>query len=448
MFEPPDTRYVTTADGVSLAYHVLGDGPLDLVWTPVVSYPFDLLWDEPTFAHFARRVASFSRSLWITSRGFGGSGGSWADNFDPATADGDFSAVLDDAGCEGVVLVGFGIAGPFAIRYAHAHPERVRTLVLIDTFARYVRAADYPIGFSETGLERFLSGLASWGTGISAGLLAPSRAADPLFRERIARIERLGQPPDQAAASLGQALRIDVRDLLPGLQVPTLVLHRAGDHYLRADAGRYLGDAIRHATYVELPGEDNLFFVGEVDALVDELEEFLTGAHQAPEGTVLTTTVLFTDIVSSTEQSARLGHRRWTRLVEDHDAIVRATVRRYQGREVKTTGDGFLLTFDAASRAVRAALEIVKAAEGMGLSLRAGVHTGEAEVRPDDVVGLPVSIAKRVCDLAGAGEVFVTEVVRLMIGGAGIGAESRGTHHLKGVPGEWVLSAVPAQPPR
>lgn len=176
MFERPDTRYVTTADGVSLAYHVLGDGPLDLVWTPVVSYPFDLLWDEPSFVHFARRVASFSRSLWITSRGFGGSGGSWTDNFDPATADGDFSAVLDDAGCDAVALIGFGIAGPFAVRYAHAHPERVRSLVLIDTFARYVRATDYPIGFSETGLQRFLSGLAAWGTGISAGLLAPGGA--------------------------------------------------------------------------------------------------------------------------------------------------------------------------------------------------------------------------------------------------------------------------------
>jgi class 3 adenylate cyclase len=387
-------------------------------------------------------VAGFSRSIWSTPRGFGGSGGDWSGLFDEHVVDADFSAILDAAGCDQVVLVGFGVAGPPAIRYAHDHPDRVRSLVLIDTYASYLRTPDYPVGLRESALDRFLERIKLWGSGMSVDLLAPSRAADPLFRERIARLERLGQPPDQAAASLRRALTTDVRDRLPDLRVPTLILHRQGDRYILAESGRYLAASIRDATYVELPGDDNLFFVGEVDALVDALEEYLTGGHQAPEGQVVTASILFTDIVSSTEQAARLGHRRWTRLTDDHDAIVRSTLQRYQGREVKTTGDGFLVTFDAASRAVRAALDIVQAAGAAGLQLRAGVHTGEIEIRPDDVVGLPVNIAKRVCDAAGAGAVFVTDVVKLMIDRSGIEFDDRGVHDLKGVPGTWHLSAA------
>jgi class 3 adenylate cyclase/pimeloyl-ACP methyl ester carboxylesterase len=427
---------------VSLAYHVLGNGRLDVLWTPVVSFPFDLLWEEPSFAHFARRVARFSRSIWSTPRGLGGSGGEWVDLFEDSTLDGDFSSVLDQAGCERAVVVGFGVAGSFAIRYAHSHPERVHSLVLIDTFARYLRAPDYAVGLRESDLDRFLDRIKLWGSGMSVDLLAPSRAADPHFRERIARLERLGQPPDEAASSLRRALSVDVRHLLLSLRVPTLVLHRQHDRYILAQSGRFLAATIPDAKYVELPGEDNLFFVGEVDALVDELEEFLTGTHQAPEGQVTTVSILFTDIVASTEQSARLGHRRWSRLVEDHDAMVRLALQRYQGREVKSTGDGFLLTFDAASRAVRAASDIVDAAHGAGLELRAGVHVGEVEVRPDDVVGLPVSIAKRVCDVAAPGQVLVTEVVRLLTETSSIDFEDGGTHHLKGVPGSWKLSSA------
>ena len=447
MIDRPETRYVTGAGGVSLPYHVLGEGPLDVLWTPVVSYPFDLLWDEPAFAHFARRVARFSRSMWSSARGFGGAGGDWTELFDDATVTDDFTAVLDDAGCAKAVLVGFGVAGCPAIRFAQAHPERVHALILIGTFARYLRAPDYPIGPREEDLDRFLELIAAWGTGISADILAPSRAADPLFRQRIARLERLGQPRDQAAASLRRALSEDVRDLLPQIQVPTLVLHRAGDRYIRVDAGRYLAASIPGARYVELAGEDNLYFVGEVDALIDELEEFLTGAHQAPEGQVVTTTVLFTDIVSSTERAARLGHRRWARITGEHDALVRTSVEHYQGHVVKSTGDGFLVTFDAASRAVRAGVEIVRASGAAGLGVRAGVHTGEIEVLPDDVLGLPVNIAKRVCDAAGGGEVFVTEVVKLMVDGLGFACEDCGLHELKGVPGVWRLCAVTPRAP-
>jgi class 3 adenylate cyclase len=340
------------------------------------------------------------------------------------------------------VFAASAVGGPFAIRYAHAQPDRVASLVLIDTYARFLRAPDYPSGLPEDVLELFLTALQKWGAGASVDVLAPSRAGDPLFRERLARIERLGQPPDQAAASLRHALSVDVRDLLPELTVPTLILHRRDDRYIRVDCGRYLAAAIPGAKYVELPGEDNLFFVGDVDAMVDELEEYLTGTRQAPEGQVVTSTILFTDIVSSTEQAARLGHRAWSALTAEHDALVRAALHRHHGREIKTIGDGFLATFDASTRAVRAAADIVAAAANVGLEVRAGVHTGEIEILADDVAGLAVNIAKRVCDLAGASQVLVSETVKGALIGSGITVADHGVHALKGVPDEWRLFSV------
>jgi class 3 adenylate cyclase/pimeloyl-ACP methyl ester carboxylesterase len=445
MEERPQTRYVNAPDGVSLAYQVFGDGPLDVMWVPPGAFSYDLLWDEPGFAHLARRLAGFSRNIWFTPRGIGGSGDRRSELSTDAeeTIVEDVSVVLDDCQCEKVTLVGPGAPGGRVIRYAHDHPERVASLVLIEAFAYYVRQPDYPIGYPESALERMLdTAPREWGTGVQLDAVAPSRASDPDFKERYARIERLGLSPNEAAARMRLSAMTDVRHLLPNLRVPTLVLHREGDRFIRVEAGRYLGAAIPGAKYVELPGDDYLFFVGDVDAIVDEIEEFLTGTRQAPEGEVVTATILFTDIVSSTEQSARLGHRNWTRLLEDHDAAVRATFQRYRGTEVKTMGDGFLVTFDAASRAVRAARDIVTAAGATGLQVRVGVHTGEIELKSDDVVGLPVSIAKRVCDIALPGQIYVTEVVKLQIEGLGINLEVRGAHELKGVPGLWQLFAV------
>jgi class 3 adenylate cyclase len=234
----------------------------------------------------------------------------------------------------------------------------------------------------------------------------------------------------------------DVRLLLPALSVPVIVVHREGDRYIRAATGRYLAEHISGAHFVELPGEDHLFFVGDTDALADAVEEFLTGTHQGAEGDAVTSTVLFTDIVSSTEQSARIGHRKWCALIDQHDAMVRASLQRHRGREVRTTGDGFLVTFDATTRAVRAAMDIVTAAKGIGIEVRAGVHTGEVGFRHDDLVGLAVAIAKRICDLAGPGQVFVSEIVKVLIIGSGIGLSEQGTQALRGVPDEWRLFAV------
>jgi class 3 adenylate cyclase len=259
----------------------------------------------------------------------------------------------------------------------------------------------------------------------------------------LARCQRLGIAVDQLAALKGEFDPVeDVRALLPALAVPTLVLHRVGNRWAPVADGRYLADQIPGAKYVELPGDDHLFFVGDADALLDEVEEFLTGSRQAPEGDVVTTTILFTDLVASTEHSSRLGHRKWTALTDQHDAMVRATLARHRGHEVKTIGDGFLATFDATTRAVRAAVEIVTQAENLGLGVRAGVHLGEVEVRPDDVVGLTVSITKRICDLAGPAEVFVSEAVKALLVGSGITTSDQGTYVLKGVPDEWRLYAI------
>ena len=441
--ERPATRYAKSPDGVSVAYQVNGDASLDLLFPPSLGVPIDLLWEDPGFARFAKRLGGFSRTILYEPRGLGASGGDCLDVLTDEIMDADITAIFDAAGCKGVVFVGTGTAGFGAIRYAATHPERGSALILMDTYAHYVREDEYPWGVPPEILEQIVTSAAQGrGTAESLEILAPSKTGDEQFQAWYARGERLGLRPDQLAALMGSAWMEDVRGLLPTLAVPTLVLHRGGNRFIEVGAGRYLAEHIPGAKYVELPGEDHLFFVGDTDALLDEIEEFLTGHHQAPEGDVVTATVLFTDIVSSTEQSARMGHRKWTKLTDDHDAMVRAALQRYRGHEVKTIGDGFLATFDATTRAVRAGTEIVAAAKSMGLEVRAGVHIGEVEVRPDDVVGLAVSIAKRICDLAGPGQVFVSEAVKGLLVGSGITLTEEGTHVLKGVPDEWRLFAV------
>jgi class 3 adenylate cyclase len=441
--ERPVTRYAKSPDGVSIAYQVTGDGPLDLVFPAAMTLPVDLFWEEPSFVRAARRLGGFSRTVWCEGRGMGASGGDFLDRFVEGIVDADLTVVLDAVGCERVVLVGTSFGGPIVIRYAATHPERVTALVLIDTFAHYVREDDYPWGLSADALDRLTASSGeTWGTGTGLEVMAPSKAGDEAFREWWARCERLGAGFDQVAVSMRASLVLDVRALLPTLAVPTLVLHRDGNRFIRVGAGRYLAEHIPGAKYVELSGDDQVFWVDDTDVLLDEVEEFLTGRHQAPEGDVVLAAVLFTDIVGSTEQSARLGHRKWTTLTDDHDVMVRATLHRHRGREVKAIGDGFLATFDATTRAVRAAMEIVAAARGMGLEVRAGVHTGEVEVRPDDVVGLAVSITKRICDLADPGTVLVSETVKGLIVGSGIAISEQGTHVLKGVPETWRLFAV------
>jgi class 3 adenylate cyclase len=441
----PEAQYTRSADGTIVAYRLTGDGPLDLAIGSGTAVPIDLAWDDPGFVRLSKRLGSFSRTVWCEHRGFGASEGDPRDSLVGEVYDADLAAMLDAAGCERVALLGWSALGPRAIQFSIMHPERVSTLILVGTFAHYVREDDYPFGFPPGRLDRMQASVSEgWGTGAGIEVLAPSRSSDERFRAWLARSQRVGRGPDQIASLLRAAWEQDVRSLLSSVSVPTLVLHREGDRYIPVGAGRFLAEHISGAKFVVLPGDDHLFFVGDTDALVDEIEEFLTGARSGAEADVLTATVLFTDIVGSTEQQAQLGAREWSRLTDHHDAMVRAALVRHRGREVKTTGDGFLATFDATGRALRCAAEILTGAMDLGLELRAGVHTGEVEIRGDDIAGLAVTIAKRVCDLAEPGQVFVSDMVRGHIMGSGMEFRDQGEHQLKGVPGTWRLHALSA----
>jgi class 3 adenylate cyclase len=403
--------------------------------------------DEPGFRRTLTRLASFACLLMVQARGIGASEGDPRDVFVPgAVSDADLLAVMDANGVERAVLVGDTTNGQYAIHFAAAHPQRVDALVLIDTFAHYVREDDYPWGFPRERLDDVTAFFErSWETGAELEMLelaAPSRATDERFRALWGRGVRSRGGPSLNAEVIRQSIEWDGRRLLRSIACRTLVLHREGDRMILLGAGRYLAEHIAGSKFVVLPGEDHLFFVGDTDALVDEIEEFLVGTRGGAEGDTVTTTVVFTDIVASTEHQARVGARQWSRLTDQHEALVRDLLVRHRGREVKTTGDGFLATFDGTGRGLRCAADIVKGAEGLGLHLRAGVHAGEVELRGSDIAGLTVTIASRVCDLAGPGEVLVTRTVTDHVVGSDIEFDDRGERELKGVPGNWRLFGV------
>jgi pimeloyl-ACP methyl ester carboxylesterase len=397
MTDAPETRYTRSADGTNLAYQVSGDGPLDLVFLSGVAVPIDLLSEDPGIIRVRRRLGSFSRTLWIDPRGLGASEGDPRDSLAGEIFDADLSAVVDAVGFRRPAMVGSGVRGPAAIHFSVTHPERVSALVLFGTYAHYVQEDDYSWGLSPEDLDAFVAGLRErWGTAPPMELVAPSRIADERFRAWVARTGRFSAGPDLMAELTRGSFESDVRALLASVKVPTLVLHRERDAVFAMGAGRFLAEHIPNAKFVVLPGDANSFFVGDTDAWVDEVEEFLTGARSGGEGDMRTMTVLFTDIVASTEHHARVGPGEWSRLTDRHDAMVRSILARHQGHEVKTTGDGFLATFDSTGRALRCAADIVAGAKDIGLELRAGIHTGELEIRGDDIAGLAVTIAGRV----------------------------------------------------
>jgi class 3 adenylate cyclase len=439
----PETRFTHSADGVRLAYQVSGEGPLNLVFFRDEGMALDLMWDDPVFVRLSKRLGAFSRTVWDEPRGVGASEGDFLAMVRPERRDADVLAVLDAAvGSEPVALLGWGPAGLSVIEFSVRHPELVSALLLVNSFAHYVREDDYPWGLPRDSVDRLVAALQEGrDTGAVLEWLAPSRVGDDRFRAWWSRAQRLGVSAGWFGES-ARGIERDVRPLLPSVSVPTLVVHREDNRYIRLGAGRYLAEHIPGARFVVLPGADHAYFAGDTDALVDEIEEFLTGARSGGEGEFALATVLFTDIVSSTERQAQLGAGEWSRLADQHDAMVRAALTRYRGHEVKTTGDGFLATFDATGRALRCAAEILAAAKGIGLELRAGVHTGEVEVRGDDLGGLAVTIAKRICDLAAPGQVLVSETVRSLMVGSGTDFEDRGEHELKGVPGTWRLFAL------
>jgi class 3 adenylate cyclase len=438
----PETRYTRSADGVNIAYQVSGDGPLDLLFLHV-AYPTELLVEDPGFLRLRKRLDGFSRNVWFDTRGNGASEGDFRDGQHREVSDADILAVLGAVGFERAALVAEGTPSS-AIWFSLDHPERVSSLVLINGAAHLVREVDYPYGVPRELIESFIaSHRDSWGDpAVAIESLAPSRIADERFNAWYARTARFSAGPNLVADMVRMALEEDLRPLLSSISVPTLVLHRQGDRYVEVGHGQYLAEHIVDARFVALPGDDHLFFVGDTDALADEIEEFLTGIRSGPEGEVVMTAVLFTDIVGSTEHQTRVGPREWSRLSDHHDAVVRAALIRHRGHEVKAMGDGFLATFDATGRALRCAAEILAGATGLGLELRAGVHTGEIEMRGDDVAGLAVAIAKRVCDTAGPGQVLVSDAVRSNVVGTDLAFDDHGDHELKGVPGTWRLYSL------
>jgi class 3 adenylate cyclase len=444
----PTTRYATNGD-TSLAYQVLGEGELDILLVTGWVISMEAFWENPAHARFFERLASLGRVILWDKRGTGLSDRVPAER--PPTLEermDDLRAVLDAAGSSRAALVGLSEGAALCSLFAATHPDRTSALVLYGGWARTLEGEDHPWQAGREEAEDFLAGLRqTWGD--NAGLLtlwAPSALEDPPTRAWWNRSLRLGASPGGAVSWLRMAFDMDIRHVLPTIAVPTLVLHRQGDRMVDVANGRYLGERIPGARYVELPGDDHLWWIGDQDALLDEVESFLTGAPARHEPDRVLATVLFTDVVDSTQRASELGDRRWRDLLAAHDRLVREQLVRFRGQEVKTLGDGFLATFDGPGRAIRCACAVRDGVRELGLDVRAGLHTGECEIVGDDVGGLAVHIGARVGALAGPGEVLVSRTVKDLVAGSGTPFEERGSRTLKGVPGEWRLFAVPSAP--
>jgi pimeloyl-ACP methyl ester carboxylesterase/class 3 adenylate cyclase len=434
----PVTKYAKSGD-VHIAYQVIGDGPTDLVFVPGFVSHVEEWWEEPLCARFFERLAAFSRLILFDKRGTGLSDRVAEVPTLEQRMD-DVRAVLQAAGSERAAVLGISEGGAMSALFAASHPERTSALVLYGTFAEFRSWVPTPQHF-----EHFLQAIdQDWGTGQSLPHFAPSVADDPPFRRWWARHERAGASPGAAMALMRMNSEIDVRHVLGAIHVPTLVLHRTGDVTVRVEAGRYQAAHIPEAKYVELPGVDHLPFVGDSDAILSEIEEFLTGVRPVVEPDRVLATVLFTDIVGSTSHAAELGDRRWREVLGDQRATVRRELDRHRGREIDTAGDGFLATFDGPARAIRCACAIREAVRPLGLEVRAGLHTGEIELLGDGVAGIAVHIAARVAALAGPGEVLTSNTVKDLVAGSGVQFSDRGSHTLRGVPDQWRLFEVQA----
>ena len=437
----PEIRYAKNGE-IHIAYMIYGEGPNDLVWVPGFASHIELVQEHPFAAKGRQRLGKFARVIAFDKRGTGLSdrGHAVAPLEDYAN---DVGIVMDDAGVERAAVLGISEGGSIAALFAAMFPERVSALIIYGGWPRIVQAPDFPIGIPSDMLAQFIDYLAgNWGTPVGLDRFAPSIKDDPEMQEWWARYRRLSASPSDVRAMLQMYSTLDVRDILPTIRVPTLVLHRKGDEVAPVEAGRYLADHIPGARYVELEGTDHMMWTQTPDQIVGEIEEFLTGARQAPELTRKLSTVLFTDIVGSTETAAGMGDKAWRELLQRHDAMIRRALESSSGREIKSTGDGFLAIFDGPSAAIRSAEAIRGGASGLGLTVRAGVHTGEIELMGDDIGGLAVHIARRVGDLAGSDEIWVSGTVPGVAVGSGIEFEERGTHSLKGVPGDWSLFSV------
>jgi class 3 adenylate cyclase/pimeloyl-ACP methyl ester carboxylesterase len=440
--ERGDVKYATSGD-LRIAYQEFGEGPINLVIAPGFISNLDQIWDSPPIAPVLERLGRIARCVVFDKRGTGLSDrdlgfGSLEERMD------DIRAVVDAVGFDRVALFGYSEGGPLSLLFAATYPERVTELALYGTMARIVVAPDYPEGMAPELREPLLQIVESeWGTGRALLPFIQHVPDTPAVRDKLARYERSACTPRMARHILERNIEMDIRAVLPAVTVPTLVLHSSGDPLVFAAWGRYLAEHVPGARYIEHDADYHMTWNGNEAWFVDEVESFLTGAAPAPAPTErVLATVLFTDIVGSTEKASAVGDREWRQLLDRHDSIAAERVTAFGGRVVKTTGDGLLATFDSPSRAVEGAQAIRDSLEGLGLELRAGVHTGEVERRGDDVGGIAVNIGSRIAGLAGSGEVWVSRTVKDLTTGSGIEFVDRGRHALKGVPDEWELFSL------
>jgi class 3 adenylate cyclase/pimeloyl-ACP methyl ester carboxylesterase len=439
----PTTRYTRTNDGLALAYETFGEGERDLVLA-LNFHNIDHLWEAPSVVHMLQRLAKFGRVILLDYRGWGAS--------DPIPLGAlptpevwteDTRTVMDAVGSSSAHIIAQGGSGFVGMLFAAMYPERTDTLTLFEATPKYKQSDDWPIGIPADALEMYRHiDSELWGTEGYAARGAPSRAHDEQFRRWIARFTRSATSPSVHSAYFDWVVNLDLRAVLPTIRVPTLVMHRANGVQAPLDHAHYLAEHIREARLVIVPGTDIWPFSQGADEILDEIERFITGVAPAEMPDRALAAVLFTDIVGSTEQAARLGDRQWAQILDEHDAISDRELERFRGRKVNPTGDGLLATFDGPARAVRCAQAIRDSVRGLGIEIRAGLHMGEVELRGADIGGIAVHIGQRVSSMAGPGEILVSRTVTELVAGSGIEFENRGEHALKGVPGTWTLFAV------
>lgn len=443
MRERPTTRYCE-AWGAQVAYQVFGAGPHEIVFVGDGGSHLEMLWDEPLLAEPLRRLSTFARVAMFDKNGTGvsertpraqwGMVEHWMDDVD---------AVISAAEFDRPHLVGHAEGGPIALMYAASSPHRVGGLVLADTFASFVQREGYPFGVRPDQVDDFLRVFElGWGTGLALDLVAPTYADSPGLREWFARYERSAVSPRTAAQLYANVFDLDLRAIAPMVEVPTTVLHRAGNRHVRVEHGRWLANSIPDARYVELSGIDHAWWSGQTEALVAEIQAAVTGERPQVAPTRVLSTILFADLVGSTERAVAVGDQRWVAMLDAHDDAVRTEVSRHRGQVVDAQGDGWLATFDGPARGVRCAMAIRDRLAYSGIDVRAGLHTGEIDLRTNGIGGLAVHIGARVSSLAAPGEVLVSRTVKDLVAGSGLVFTERGRHVLKGVPDEWTLFAA------
>jgi pimeloyl-ACP methyl ester carboxylesterase len=433
-------RYAKSGD-IHIAYATVGEAPLDLIFVAGMITNLEALWDIPEFRHFSERLASFSRLILFDKRGTGLSDrvriGTLEERMD------DVRAVLDATGSHSAALMGISEGGPMSMLFAATYPARTDALVLCGAEVKEETTEDWPWGaWTREEFEEYaqLDEIAArWGQGIWLDYIMPSRAGDERLRRLFGRLQMQSGSPADGLAFSRMAFEIDVRHVVPSIKVPTLIIHRTDDGVCRVENARWLARHIEAARYVELPGIDHIPWGDDEEIILAEIREFLTGVREPAEPERVLTTILFTDIVRSTERARELGDRRWRDLLDEHHSRVRRELGRFRGREVDTAGDGFLATFDGPARALRAGKAIVHSVHELGLEVRAGLHTGEVELAGEAVRGIAVHTGARVAAEANAGEVLVSQTVKDLVAGSGIKLADRGVHYLKGIPGEWRL---------